>query len=515
MDVLREHALHADVQTPPLNLQERPPSENVSQVQFDDQQDNLVGVVLDARYRLDSVLGVGGMGTVYKGYHLRMEREVAVKVLAPHYSQNPQMIRRFKREGLVISKLSHPNIVTVFDYGESSEGLYLVMEYLQGLTLREFLDDRDRVAPSVIVGLIKQVVGALEHSHAVGIIHRDIKPANIFLIPNGDDVYSVKLLDFGVAKLKVPGDEHTMTQVSGVLGTPKYMAPEQARTAEVNMSVDLYSVGIILYEMLAGRVPFDGDHPLGILMDHQNKPVPSLDLSVDLKSHVGALPQIAFQCLEKKPHHRYESSGRLLEALQDWTDEPASVLFFGASPASESGGHSSSQNQQPRTGWSLVFSILAIAFISGALWFQSTNKGQSETENDSLKARKSPRMVEVKSTPSAKVIRLSDNKMLGVTPLQTPVDESERLSLQEQGFAPLEVILNESTPPVINFVLKKTDGQRNSVTRPQQRQKVERVRRSELEKNRLIKPKPQSDSKPSVGASQSKEDVSENPLELE
>ena len=257
MDVLREHALHADVQTPPLNLQERPPYENVSQVQFDDQQDNLVGVILDARYRLDSVLGVGGMGTVYKGYHLRMEREVAVKILAPHYSQNPQMIRRFKREGLVISKLSHPNIVTVFDYGESSEGLYLVMEYLQGLTLREFLDDRDRVAPSVIVGLIKQVVGALEHSHAVGIIHRDIKPANIFLMPNGDDVYSVKLLDFGVAKLKVPGDEHTMTQVSGVLGTPKYMAPEQARTAEVNMSVDLYSVGIILYEMLAGRVPFD------------------------------------------------------------------------------------------------------------------------------------------------------------------------------------------------------------------------------------------------------------------
>ena len=515
MDVLRDQALHEDVSTPPLNLQEPPLPKNVFQVQSDDQQDNLVGVILDARYRLDSVLGVGGMGTVYKGYHLRMEREVAVKILAPHYSQNPQMIRRFKREGLVISKLSHPNIVTVFDYGESSEGLYLVMEYLQGFTLREFLDDRDCVAPRIIVGLIKQVVSALEHSHAAGIIHRDIKPANIFLMPNGDYGYSVKLLDVGVAKLKVPGDEHTMTQVSGVLGTPKYMAPEQARTAEVNMSVDLYSVGIILYEMLAGRVPFDGDHPLGILMDHQNKPVPSLGLSVDLRSHVGALPQIAFQCLEKKPRHRYESAGRLLEALQGWTEEPASVLSFGASPASESDGHRSSQENKPKGWWSLVFSILVIAFISGALWFQSTNIGKSATANDSLKAQKSPRMVEVRSTPSAKVIRLSDKKVLGVTPLQIPMDESERWSLNEQGFAPLEGILTESTPPVINFVLKKADGQRNSVTRPQQRQKLEKIRSSELKKNRLISPRPQSDSKPSVGTSQAKEDDSENPLEFE
>ena len=139
---------------------------------------------------------------------------------------------------------------------------------------------------------------------------------------------------------------------SAVLGTPKYMAPEQARTAEANLSVDLYSVGIILYEMLAGRVPFDGDHPLGILMDHQNKPVPSLGLSVDLRSHVGALPQIAFQCLEKNPRHRYESAGRLLEALQGWTEEPASVLSFGVSPASESGGHRSSQEHQPQRGLS-------------------------------------------------------------------------------------------------------------------------------------------------------------------
>ena len=481
--------------------------------QLDAHQDHLVGQVLDERYRIDSVLGVGGMGTVYKAYHLLMEREVALKILAPYYSQNPQMIRRFKREGLVISKLSHPNIVTVFDYGETSAGLYLVMEYLQGLTLRQVLDACERMTPKLAVDLMKQVVGALEHSHAAGIIHRDIKPANIFLLPRYDGSYTAKLLDFGVAKLKVPGDEHTMTQASGVLGTPKYMAPEQVRTSAAHPSVDLYSIGIILYEMLAGHVPFDGEHPLGILMDHQNKPVPALELSGGLLVSAGKLPQIALRCLEKKPRRRYESSSRLLEALQEWIEEPVNVLPSGASPASESTSRRPSQPPLQRKWWRLIFIAVTLGSISGWVLFQRAASDLVDAKKTTFTATQAPRMVELRSTPQATVIRLSDRKVLGVTPLRTPVDTSERLQLAEKGFAPIEIMLTEATPSVVNLTLEKSDGKKTSNIRPKSRKNVDRGRVGEFENIRSPRPKiPLAFPK---NRSQKKEAASDRPLEFE
>ena len=272
----------------------------------------LTGQTLSGRYELIEVLGVGGMGTVYRARQTSMNRFVAVKVLSPQFSQNPQMVRRFEKEARVVSKLSHPNTVSVFDYGQSDEALYLVMELLEGQALKEFLKTRGPLPPSVAVHLITQILRSLHQAHQVGIVHRDIKPANIFVLNINGDTQFAKVLDFGVAKLIQTSTEETVTQAGGIIGTPKYMAPEQAQSMEVDHRCDLYSVGILLFEMLAGCAPFDGDNPIGILMDHAQAPIPEMPKPLEAETNYGQLDYIAWRCLQKHPDDRYADADALL-----------------------------------------------------------------------------------------------------------------------------------------------------------------------------------------------------------
>ncbi len=243
--------------------------------------DPLVGHTLDEKYRLEAQLGIGGMGTVYRARHLLIDRPVAVKVLNQRFVEDEAARTRFRREAKAAGRLQHTNAVTVTDFGESHDGyVYLVMELLEGRTLREVLAKEAPLDPARAVSLMMQISAAVAAAHEAGIIHRDLKPANIFIVQRAEVPALVKVLDFGIAKLaadSLDDDEPmTLTQVGAMIGTPRYMSPEQCDGVELTPASDVYSLGCILYEMLTGTVPFSGSTPLAIAMKHTTEaPRPS------------------------------------------------------------------------------------------------------------------------------------------------------------------------------------------------------------------------------------------------
>ena len=235
--------------------------------------DPLIGRVFDDKYRLDERLGGGGMGTVYRAMHLLIEREVAVKVLSQRFVGDETAQQRFRREARASGRMAHPNAVMVNDFGTTDDGwLYIVMELLEGQTLRDLLAREAPLDPARAVSIMLQASAAVGAAHEAGLIHRDLKPANIFIEQRPNLPAVVKVLDFGVAKLAV--DEHdddykTLTQVGAIIGTPRYMSPEQCSGAlPLTPASDVYCLGILLYEMLTGSVPFSADTPLAVALKH-------------------------------------------------------------------------------------------------------------------------------------------------------------------------------------------------------------------------------------------------------
>src|SRR5918912_1466562 len=242
-------------------------------------EDPLVGLTLDEKYHLDSRIGTGGMGTVYRATHLLIDRPVAIKVLNPHYVEDEAAQTRFRREARAAGRLQHTNAVTVTDFGTTQDGLvYIVMELLEGRTLRDVLAREAPLDTARAVSMMLQVAAAVGAAHDAGIIHRDLKPANIFIVQRKDAPPFVKVLDFGIAKLAAESvdddDPHTLTAVGAMIGTPKYMSPEQCDGSPLTPASDVYSLGIILYEMLTGRTPFDGATPLALALKHSSKQPP-------------------------------------------------------------------------------------------------------------------------------------------------------------------------------------------------------------------------------------------------
>jgi serine/threonine protein kinase len=220
--------------------------------------DPLLGVVIDGRFRIKARLGAGGMGAVYRAWQGSVGRDVAVKLIEARLSQGKMAAKRFLRESKLTSRLSHPNTVTVLDFGQTDDGmLYLVMELVKGRTLNQVLQQEGRFSLSRMVRVAVQLCDALEAAHGLSIIHRDLKPSNIILLdePRGRD--HVKVLDFGLAKSLVGDDEATtMTHSDAIMGTPAYISPEAALASKTDERADLYSLGVILYELIAGRLPF-------------------------------------------------------------------------------------------------------------------------------------------------------------------------------------------------------------------------------------------------------------------
>jgi serine/threonine-protein kinase len=268
-------------------------------------------------YEIVELLGKGAMGRVYRARHVRLGREVALKVLNPEFTARPDIVQRFFREARVVNDIDHENIVEVTDFVEQPGLAYLVMELLDGESLRDLMDLRGRKYPQIkrFVGILRQLCGALEAAHAKGVVHRDLKPDNIFVVKrDGEDF--VKVLDFGVAKLRGGGDDMAETTTGMIIGTPHYMAPEQALGRDVNRAADVWAAGVLLYEALAGVVPFTGESFVELAMQIREQPPKPLPAKTPRGEKIPAwLGDVVAKCLEKKPGDRFKSMSALAEAL--------------------------------------------------------------------------------------------------------------------------------------------------------------------------------------------------------
>ena len=237
----------------------------------------LLGEVIEGKFRLDAQLGRGSMGTVYRATQLNLERTVALKVVRGDFLKDPVITERFKREALAVARLKHPRIVSIYDYGVTSEfGAYIVMEYLEGRPLSSEVRERKRIPLGQAIRWMRQVCSAVAVAHAAGVIHRDLKPHNIFLESTQDGPF-VKVLDFGLAKLqRVSGESiGALTRSGTLVGSPPYMSPEQCEDLPLDAQSDIYSLGCVFYEMVAGRPPFVASSPIETLVKHMGEtPLP-------------------------------------------------------------------------------------------------------------------------------------------------------------------------------------------------------------------------------------------------
>jgi serine/threonine-protein kinase len=286
-------------------------------------EERRVGNVVAGKYRLEGFLSRGGMGAVYRATHVMLGKPCVVKVIRPDLVTSPELVRRFLREARAAAGLSHPNIVIVFDLGEAEDGtLYIAMELVQGRSLHDVIRQEGRIAPSRTVHLLRQVASALAQAHRQHIVHRDLKPQNLMVTRDSEGRETVKLLDFGIAKTF---DENTELTATGLtLGTPQYMAPEQVMGGAIDHRTDLYALGVILYQMLIGEVPFTATSAPALLMKHVNDvPDPPSRRRPDLHIPAG-LEAVALRCLEKEPARRFQSADEFGAALERAVADDAS-----------------------------------------------------------------------------------------------------------------------------------------------------------------------------------------------
>ncbi len=279
--------------------------------------DKYVGKRLDGRYELQELIGVGGMATVYKAYDTIDDKIVAVKILKEEFLGNDDFIRRFKNESKAIAVLSHPNIVKVFDVSFGDRIQYIVMEYIDGITLKEYIEHQKVINWKEAVHFTVQILEALEHAHEKGVVHRDIKPQNIILLQDG----TIKVTDFGIARLTT---SETRTMTNTAIGSVHYIAPEQARGDLTDGKADIYSVGVMLYEMLTGKLPFEADSAVSVaIMQLQTEPSPLRDINEEIPE---GLEEITLKAMRKDPAQRYETAAKMLEAIETFRRNP-SVRF--------------------------------------------------------------------------------------------------------------------------------------------------------------------------------------------
>lgn len=281
--------------------------------------DNYVGKRLDGRYEIQEIIGVGGMSVVYKAYDNVDDRIVAVKILKEEFLTNDDFVRRFKNESKAIALLSHPNIVKVYDVSFGEKLQYIVMEYVDGITLKEYIQKQNAITWNDALFFTTQILKALQHAHDKGIVHRDIKPQNIILLSDG----SIKVADFGIARFS-RSDTKTLTDTA--IGSVHYISPEQAKGEFTDEKADIYSVGVVLYEMLAGKVPFEAENAVSVaLMQLQNDAKKLTEINPDIP--VG-LEQICVRAMQKNPDDRYRSATEMLVDVEEIIKNPDTVFDY-------------------------------------------------------------------------------------------------------------------------------------------------------------------------------------------
>src|SRR4029077_16806808 len=366
--------------------------------------DTLIGSVFDGRYRIERKPGAGGMADVYLAEDQELGRRVAIKILNDRHAADDSFIERFRREAKNAAGLSHPNIVSIYDRGEAEGTYYIAMEYLDGRSLKELIVGRGPAPIKVAIDYARNILAALAAAHKQGIVHRDIKPHNVLIGAEG----RLKVTDFGIAR----SGASQMTEVGSIIGTAQYLSPEQARGAPVDQTSDLYSVGVVLYEMLTGQVPFTGDTPLEIAMKHLSEvPKPPSELRPEVPHD---LDSVVLRALAKDPAERYQSAeemdadlARVAEGLpvDPETETMATAVLAGsgvmaAAPTSVI----SRAPTQPMTGppgrtppagyygyegpprrrrpvWPWVLSVLLLLAAAGAAWFAYTKIQDQLAEN--------------------------------------------------------------------------------------------------------------------------------------
>jgi serine/threonine-protein kinase len=319
------------------------------------QQETLLG-----KYSVLERIGTGGMAEVYKGRHDKLGRDVAIKVMHTTLAADPEFTARFEREARLAASLRHPGIVQVFDFDRQGDRLFLVMEYISGGTLRDrvlALKAEGKFMPlPEISRFLKHVASALDYAHKQGMLHRDLKPANILLDPAGDTY----ITDFGIARLL---ESEEITRSGSILGTPDYMSPEQCEGKTLTFASDIYSLGVILFDMLTGQPPFEADSPLATLQRQIHDPVPPLgNFRKDLPPGMDALLQKA---LAKDPADRFSTASEL-------ASEFARLTATGARPTipSQPGAEAvpAKKSRSPLTGWIIALTVVVIALIAGGFW---------------------------------------------------------------------------------------------------------------------------------------------------
>lgn len=279
----------------------------------------LIGNIVNSRYRIMSTLGVGGMSVVFRAYDLLEGREVSLKVLRADKLVDPEARRRFYNESRAIALMSHPNIVNVYDVNFEGKVQYIVMEYVDGVTLKDRMDQKGRLSPAEAIHYLRQILSALSHAHERGVVHHDIKPQNILLLPDA----SVKVTDFGIASVPNFEDE---TPSDETIGSVHYISPEQARGDATDEKSDLYSVGVMMYAMLTGSLPFDAESPIDVArMQVEKPPYPPCKLVPDLPA---GFQQVIFRAMAKNPSDRYQKASVMLSDLVRLEENPDTLFSY-------------------------------------------------------------------------------------------------------------------------------------------------------------------------------------------
>ena len=275
--------------------------------------DKYVGKRLDGRYEIHELIGAGGMALVYKAYDTIEDRTVAIKILKDEFLDNDDFIRRFKNESKAIAVLSHPNIVKVYDVSFGDRIQYIVMEYIDGITLKEYISNQEELSWKEALHFTIQILKALQHAHEKGIVHRDIKPQNIMLLQDG----TIKVTDFGIARFS---KNETRTMTDKAIGSVHYIAPEQARGDLTDEKADIYSVGVMLYEMITGVLPFEADSAVSVaIMQMQAKPKSPREIKPNIP--IG-LEEITLKAMQKEKYNRFQSAQEMLNDISEFVLDP-------------------------------------------------------------------------------------------------------------------------------------------------------------------------------------------------
>ena len=326
----------------------------------------MIGRVLAQRYKREEFIGTGGMDRVFGASDLRTGHDVAVKVLRPEFNSDEDFLERFRREALAASKMSHHNIVNLLDVGEEDGYRYLVMEYMRGRTLKDIIQEKGRLPEPVAGQIAIRILSALQHAHDNGIIHRDIKPQNVLVNAEG----MVKVADFGIARV---AGSNTLTKGDNVMGSVHYFSPEQARGEDVTAASDIYSVGVVMYEMLTGRVPFDGDTPVSIALQHiSTPPTPPVQVAEGISP---AMERVVLTAMAKDRHSRYHDAADMARAIRAALQNPQAAVETTTAPVTAlqepvrgmTGNTEKIQRQRrkKRLREALLVSLVAVVVLSG------------------------------------------------------------------------------------------------------------------------------------------------------